>query len=85
MLDFTKVPCSKDDCLFVEIGNPSTTLAYYPPIFNKRGENVNPDKNTTIGTVFCRTCRKYWEYKYRYPDVEFKEVPETAVTGEIET
>lgn len=35
-----------------------TTLAYYPPIYDGYGNNVNPDLNTTTYRRRCSTCGK---------------------------
>ena len=39
-----------------------TTCAYYPPIYDKHGNNTNPDMNSTSGPVDCLTCKKHWTY-----------------------
>lgn len=38
--------CPRDDCRFLNHGG-STTCVYYPPIYDKNGVNINPDRNTT--------------------------------------
>lgn len=52
--------CMRDDCLITENGPSSTTCAYYPPIYNKQGVNVNPDMNTTTRSRRCLSCGKTW-------------------------
>lgn len=52
--------CPKD-CR-VSFGEGMTTMAYYPPIYDKTGNNVNPDMNTTSGSAVCNTCGKQWRY-----------------------
>jgi hypothetical protein len=37
-----------------------TTLAYYPPIYDGHGNNLNPDMNKTYNTLRCSTCGKEW-------------------------
>jgi hypothetical protein len=54
-------PGCKQDCRF-HFGSQMTTLAYYAPIYDKNGVNVNPDMNTTYGDVTCSTCGKSWSY-----------------------
>lgn len=54
------VECEKE-CMF-RYGVSMTTAAYYPPVYNKAGVNVNPDMNTTSGDVTCITCGKSWFY-----------------------
>jgi len=51
--------CPRDDCRFLQSGG-HTTLAYYPPIYDKNGVNTNPDRNTTTSTLNCLTCGKWW-------------------------
>ncbi len=34
------------------------TCAYYPPIYNSEGVNMNPDRNTIIVESKCLTCNK---------------------------
>ena len=54
------VDCDKE-CSFSH-GPSMTTAAYYPPVYNKAGVNVNPDMNTTYGDVRCIVCNKSWRY-----------------------
>ena len=51
--------CPREDCKFINHGG-STTLAYYPPIYDKNGVNTNPDRNTTTSMFECLTCGKKW-------------------------
>ena len=51
--------CTNNDCRLVE--EPGyTTAAYYPPIYNKNGVNINPDRNVTTSYVYCEYCKKKW-------------------------
>ena len=50
----------RGDCRFVESGG-MTTLAYYPPIYDKNGVNTNPDMNRTYGTTRCIECGRVWD------------------------
>ena len=55
-----KMPeCERDDCRFIQSGG-MTTLAYYIPIYDKNGVNINPDRNTTTSMLECLTCGKEW-------------------------
>lgn len=51
--------CPRADCQFTESMSRST-LAYYPPVYDKNGVNINPDGNTTTSTLNCLTCGKWW-------------------------
>jgi len=46
---------------------------YYPPIYDKHGNNTNPDGNTTSGETTCTTCNKKWYYSRRYGETTFQE------------
>ena len=39
-------------------GTRSTTCMYYPPHYNEKGENTNPDRNTTTSSWNCEECNK---------------------------
>lgn len=36
----------------------TTTAAYYPPVYNEKGENTNPDRNTITNYYHCTKCDK---------------------------
>lgn len=38
-----------------------TTCAYYAPVYDKNGVNVNPDRNITSYTTVCLTCNERWD------------------------
>lgn len=53
-----KMPeCEREDCRFVQRSGMST-LAYYQPIYDKNGVNINPDMNTRTDYVDCLICGK---------------------------
>lgn len=66
-------PTCKKDCRF-SYGMSMTTLLYYHPIFDKHGNNVNPDGNTTSGEVSCSVCERKWSYSTRFNQTDFKEM-----------
>ena len=57
--------CSRDDCLITEDGPSMTTCAYYPPVYNKQGVNVNPDMNITTRPCRCLSCGKSWTERWQ--------------------
>lgn len=57
--------CTREDCMTTHNGPGSTTLAYYQPIYNKQGVNVNPDMNTTTQPMRCLTCGKTWTEQWQ--------------------
>jgi hypothetical protein len=54
-------PKCEGDCRFVH-GVSMTTCMYYPPVYDKHGNNVNPDMNKTSGSIDCNTCKTHWTY-----------------------
>jgi hypothetical protein len=54
-------PTCDQECRF-QFSGGMQTLAYYAPIYDKNGNNLNPDMNTTYGDVTCNTCGKSWSY-----------------------
>jgi len=57
--------CSRDDCMITEDGPGNTTMAYYPPVYNKEGVNTNPDMNITTRPQRCLSCGKSWTERYQ--------------------
>lgn len=53
--------CPREDCRFA-FGAMSSTAMYFEPIYDKHGNNVNPDLNIRSGSVTCHTCGKKWTY-----------------------
>lgn len=68
----TTAKCSKD-CRWQE--SPSiTTDAYYPPIYDKYGNNVNPDMNTATSQIYCLTCNRKWNAITQAGKTVYKEI-----------
>lgn len=63
-------PDCENECRFQE-GLSMTTMAYYPPVYDKHGNNLNPDMNTTSGEIYCSTCNKTWNYSSQGGKTEF--------------
>jgi len=55
-------PDCQDDCSFVE-SLKVTTLVHYPPVYDKHGNNTNPDRNWTSYSVSCHKCNTTWNVK----------------------
>lgn len=66
-------PSCEGECRF-RIGPGSTTCAYYPPVYDKHGNNINPDGNVTSGSVSCNVCDRQWSYATQYGKTEFQEI-----------
>lgn len=65
--------CKRDDCRFLQSGG-MTTLAYYQPIYDKNGVNINPDGNTTTSSIECLTCGKQWVATTQYNQTTYNEI-----------
>ena len=50
-------PTCHKDCRFTT-GVGSRTCTYYQPIYDKHGNNTNPDMNTTTYSMSCLVCGK---------------------------
>ena len=80
----SNIKCPRDDCMFLQ-GGGHTTLAYYPPIYDKNGVNTNPDRNTTTSTLKCLTCGKMWNCISQFNLTTYEQVVNTQPTDkEIE-
>lgn len=51
--------CERQDCQY-EYLHGTTTLLYFPPVYDKHGNNLNPDRNKTTATYRCMTCGDTW-------------------------
>ncbi len=65
--------CEREDCRFC-VGVEMSTCVYYSPIYDKNGNNLNPDGNSTSGEISCSTCNKKWKYITRYNKTTYTEV-----------
>lgn len=74
--------CPRNDCRYI-FESGMTTAVYYQPVYNKRGENVNPDGNVTTGSVVCSACNKRWEYKTQYGKTSYRESVNQIQSAEV--
>lgn len=58
------------DCRFQYSGGVTTAM-YWPPIYDKHGNNINPDGNITSGSVYCSVCKKEWTYSTQFGKTTF--------------
>jgi hypothetical protein len=65
--------CPREDCQFAE-SMTMTTCAYYSPVYDKNGVNINPDGNTTTFTLTCYKCGKMWNGSTRYGKTTYVEL-----------
>jgi hypothetical protein len=66
------------DCRVTEVGCSMSTALHYPPIYDKDGNNTNPDGNITSGDLRCYTCGREWSYKTQYGKTSLKEVEQNT-------
>lgn len=64
--------CDKE-CRFA-YGVSMTTAMYFTPVFDKHGNNVNPDGNITTSEVSCGVCGKRWTSRTQFGKTEFSEI-----------
>ena len=70
----TPNPLCDLDCKFSEIGPTTTTAMYFAPVYDKHGNNINPDGNISSGSIICSTCGKQWIFTFQFGKTDFKEV-----------
>lgn len=58
------IDCNREDCK-IHKDSGMTTLMYYPPVYDKYGNNINPDMNSTTYHARCSSCNKDWIEVYR--------------------
>lgn len=56
----TEHVCETPDKCRIRPGMSMTTLAYYHPIYDGFGRNINPGRNTTTTLMKCHMCGKEW-------------------------
>lgn len=56
--------CSSEECRISFEGGVTTTMAWYPT-YDKRGNQIAADPNTTTSFASCSTCRKSWSISSR--------------------
>lgn len=49
-------------------GGGSTTLMYYQPVYNEKGENTNPDRNINTSSWNCFDCGKEYSVSGNHAD-----------------
>lgn len=59
---YCKVPTQRQG------GLGSITAAYYKPVYNEKGVNTNPDRNTQTSSYHCSKCNKKYGTKGNHVD-----------------
>ena len=67
-------PDCKKDCRFTECGPAMITAMYYAPVYDKHGNNLNPDGNTTTQDIKCGVCGKMSTSYTQYGQTQYKEI-----------
>lgn len=65
--------CPRNDCRF-RVVTQMQSCAYYEPIYDKFGTNLNPDGNVTMGELVCLSCLGKWKYKTQYDRTEYEQI-----------
>lgn len=68
-------PACQKECRF-SYGPTMTTAMYYTPVYDKHGNNLNPDMNSTSGSVDCPVCGKHWTYITKGSNTTYTEWPD---------
>jgi hypothetical protein len=66
-------PTCDKECRF-RVSGGSTTCAYYAPIYDKFGVNINPDRNITTNEVTCTVCNRTWVANTCVGETKFTEI-----------
>jgi len=69
----TPNPICKLECRFTSTFS-MTTAAYYPPVYDKHGVNLNPDMNITSTVVYCSVCSRSWNSSTQNGVTTFTEI-----------
>jgi hypothetical protein len=56
--------CDKN-CKFQQVGASTMTAMYFAPVYDKEGNNLNPDANTMTSSYHCTECGKSWRVSER--------------------
>ena len=65
-------PNCEYNCRF-KYGMSMTTAMYYNPVYDKHGNNINPDGNVTSGTIECLECYRQWTYATQFGKTKYSE------------
>lgn len=65
--------CPREDCAIAILGS-STTLRGWSQTYNKAGEAIGHNPNTTTTMAGCRSCNKRWEVVTKSGETTIKEL-----------
>jgi hypothetical protein len=66
-------PNCERECRFSH-GPTMTTAMYYKPVYDKHGNNLNPDGNISSFRVSCSVCGKHWMGSCQLGNYQFEEL-----------
>ncbi len=55
-----------------QIGSTSGTLMYFPPTYDEKGRNINPDRNTNTTDYTCLNCGKKYYVENKLNEANYK-------------
>lgn len=67
-------PDCKEDCRFTQCGPATTTAMYFAPVYDKHGNNLNPDGNITTQQIRCTVCGKTWQSATQHGKTRYTEL-----------
>lgn len=65
--------CDREDCRFSE-GMSTMTAMHWTPVYDKRGNLLNSNPNTSRTHVGCSTCGKDWMRVTSSGETVFEEI-----------
>lgn len=54
------------NCKFQQMGPSTVTAMYFAPVYDKEGNNLNPDGNISSSSYQCTECGKSWRVSEQY-------------------
>jgi hypothetical protein len=54
------------NCKFQQLGPSTVTAMYFAPVYDKEGNNLNPDGNIRSSSYQCTECGKSWRVSEQY-------------------
>ncbi len=61
------------ECRFKESASFTTAMGW-ERVYDKHGNLITQDPNSTTGTIHCVACNKHWSYTSQAGVVKYKEI-----------
>ena len=68
--------CEQNSCKFFNDGPPTTTTIPWIPTWDKNGQEIQDNPNTTTGGIGCLTCGRLWNFEETNRVAKYTEVIE---------